>query len=495
MSLRALLFFGCLALPGLASAGALEVLSAEIAQEAARQISKARQEVSACVYVDDSLSPNSGSLSLAQAVAAALSSQYGVRDVFNVGVSSLSEAPNLARDAGCGVAVVIALEAPGKGSRSRIWVLRPSSRSFTFYPSHPHLSALGEPFLSSMLQLPVIAQTPVDLSKGWQMQQISIGSSPFIALVTGALRLQEGDISSLFALSKNAVVSYRFAPRAKSTSPFSPPKELYRAELSSLPKALRVSRDLTGVLTFDRTRCSGDCSKEVKSLLLRTSSLSSSYRISLDESFSTPQALSPDEELSKLWPLFVSDEQAILFGALEEGSNLFTKKVWWVEPSELNKKRANKTEIEIGARFFAASYAADKEQRAAFVQESEDLMLYQLTGLTPAGSLGKAGAQLLLVDLDGDGAVEVISTNSDAPGEGDTITISAIEDKIAGRPSQRKLWSSGTLYAPASTSTGKTRPLSWVTALAAGDLDGDGIIEVIAALYSPAGSSILVISR
>ena len=40
-----------------------------------------------------------------------------------------------------------------------------------------------------------------------------------------------------------------------------------------------------------------------------------------------------------------------------------------------------------------------------------------------------------------------------------------------------------------------SRPLSWVTALAAGDLDGDGKPEIVAALSSSAGTSILIIAR
>jgi hypothetical protein len=350
-----------------AFAGVVEVLGAEIARDAASQLAREKRAVDACVYVDDSLSPGLAASSLARAVASSLGAQFGVRDVLDVGLATLSEAPSLASSVGCDVAVVVAFDAPSKAARSRVWVLSlPSKTPSPIYSAR----ALGEPFSSSIVGLqPSEIKPPVDLSKGWRMQQITMGQEPILALLVDSMLSGDEPTTAMFALTRSSATAYRFDARAKSTSPFSPPKELYQADLSSLPKSTKASRDAVGVLLAERPGCSGDCLRQERHLFVRTSHLSSSYRLPLNEGFSAPQKLSQDEALNQLWPL-VTEEQKILFGALEEGTNLFSKKLWWVNTKELDKSSATRSEAPFDNRFYIASSAQDKERRVAFVHES-----------------------------------------------------------------------------------------------------------------------------
>jgi len=94
------------------------------------------------------------------------------------------------------------------------------------------------------------------------------------------------------------------------------------------------------------------------------------------------------------------------------------------------------------------------------------------------GKLRGVGAALHLVDLNDDGALELITSGGGGPGEDDLLRI----HKVAGGKLSGLLWSSAGLPGA-------------VTALAHGDLDGDGKLELVAALLNRAGAARLMVLR
>jgi hypothetical protein len=87
-----------------------------------------------------------------------------------------------------------------------------------------------------------------------------------------------------------------------------------------------------------------------------------------------------------------------------------------------------------------------------------------------ASAVADVGAAFAIADLDGDGTAELVASAYRPPGTGDLLGVRRLDD---GRP----------LRPPATVRGG-------VAAIAAGDLDGDGAIDAIAATRAPGASEV-----
>jgi hypothetical protein len=124
-----------------------------------------------------------------------------------------------------------------------------------------------------------------------------------------------------------------------------------------------------------------------------------------------------------------------------------------------------------------AKKGGERKEILGLVDDNGRLQLYADRGTTPVVQMQNVGAIFDMVDLDDDGALELVTTSAGGPGEKDQITVYRLEGG-AGVP--RQLWRSAALG-------------GIVTALAHGDLDGDGKLELLAALREPAGTTQLLL--
>lgn len=456
------------ATPGLAGP-ALHDLAGQLAQRTAHQIASLKEPQLVCIYADGSLLPSrEEALSLSQNLALALSSalggQVGIGSVLEARAATLSGAPERAARAGCDLSLTLILSSQNDRLTVRSLIEHTPKSGPGIIRMPPSSLVLGEPLVAEVALRP--DAPAVDLSSGWRMQQIPLFKEDILALTL--VDMDQDDVPELYVLSREALVVYRFSPRARPGSPLSPPREIARIPLTEEEQNPRRSRDAVGTLAFSIGK--------TRELVARTSDLLYSLVFQYQGGKLTKIAqMEP-------WPLG-SYQGEILWGELAAGRNFFTGS------------------IRMGSRTFssALSYfrleASPTPQGPLFAVVDKKGALRFALGEPPsstAASSAEVGAQLLLVDLDQDGRLEVISTSPAPPGAGDVVTFSTLDEKY----SLQKLWQSGTLFAPASVaSTTKERPRAAVTALAAGDIDADGRLEVITALVSSVGSSILVISR
>jgi hypothetical protein len=99
------------------------------------------------------------------------------------------------------------------------------------------------------------------------------------------------------------------------------------------------------------------------------------------------------------------------------------------------------------------------------VDEAGELRLHEAGAAAPWVTIADVGAAFELADLDGDGDVEVIASSAKPPGDGDSLTIHSIAPDASARIVHRG------------------SPLrGGVAAIASGDFDGDGWVDVIAAV-------------
>ena len=97
--------------------------------------------------------------------------------------------------------------------------------------------------------------------------------------------------------------------------------------------------------------------------------------------------------------------------------------------------------------------------------------------LTPSLVQPGAGVAFDLADLDDDGSLEVVTTGTDAPSAGgDRIVVR----RSLGKRLSGVLWRSRSLGGP-------------VTALTHGDLNGDGMLELVAAVHGKGGKISIVV--
>lgn len=118
-----------------------------------------------------------------------------------------------------------------------------------------------------------------------------------------------------------------------------------------------------------------------------------------------------------------------------------------------------------------------RKEILGLVDDNGRLQLYADRGATPVVQMQNVGAIFDMVDLDDDGALELVTTSAGGPGEKDQITVYRLE---GGGGVPRQLWRSAALAGT-------------VTALAHGDLDGDGKLELLAALREPGGTTQLLL--
>lgn len=114
----------------------------------------------------------------------------------------------------------------------------------------------------------------------------------------------------------------------------------------------------------------------------------------------------------------------------------------------------------------------------AVVDDRGKLQLYLEGKPDPVVVIDRVGVAFDLLDLDDDGAMDVVTTGGEDPGAGkDRIVIYRIDP---GTVVPRTLWRSASLE-------------GLVTALGHGDLDGDGRLDLVAALLQGDGRSQLVV--
>lgn len=445
------------------AAPAPEALGDTLAREAAPKLAALKRPLIVCAYVDAGALSGGAPAAVARALSSSLGGQLGVAEVREAGLSSAADAPARAAAAGCEVAVTVTLSKEGANLSARGVVFfarreaRPRAASLS-----PRLA--GKPFTASAPlpeERPPEVSPPAESPTTWRMQQITLDGASILALGVGDLDADGG--AELAVLEQRALAVYRFEPKARATTLLAAPKELARADLSKRDRAERVSRDPVGALAF--------AEGEPAAIAARTSELKRSAAFRL-----TSGGLVSVAEVEG-WPV-ASLKGEVLWGEASLGKNYFTG------PVKLGGR-----EIDLGVDYTALSaHPSPDGPTLAAVGLDRKLRLYTGLANPPLLHSAEVGDQILLADLDLDGVAELIATSPSAAGEGDELTIFVRDER-----GLKRLWRSGTLYAPAGPNG--ARPLAAVTALAAGDIDRDGRPEVIAALSATTGTTILVISR
>jgi hypothetical protein len=419
-----------------------EALAPALAETAAAALRAEPGGEVVCAFVEAA----PGAEALALALARELPLRPGVRLVQDAQAITKA-AISHAEDANCFVWLQVSLrDTPRKRTATAQWFSRAPGADPT----------RSEPF---SVELRRYTAGPVALDS-WRLQQLSLDGGPWLAL--SVLDLDGDGELDLAALSREELVVYHFAPRANTKAPLPSPQEVARFSLETKRDAPKKSRDPVGSLLVLPTG----------GLALRTSDMRRALRLLWRGNALVEEGESP------AFPLSANEGTDALWGSLSEGKNYFLPEV-----------RLGSRSLDLGASFYSASLASAPRGPWLALSTNEGASLYAGDPLVAVASpLANTGAQLLLSDLNRDKTPELLAASASASNEADEVSLYRLD----ASGTSARLWKSGPLYGPAPSGS-TARPAASITALAAGDLDGDGAAEMIAALLAGGRASLLVI--
>lgn len=352
----------------------------------------------------------------------------------------------------------------GTGHLHLVGVLRECDRHLWRDILTPRRGALNHLHASTRMDAEVRAYQGA-LSSG--SLRLSAETSP-VPMDGAILALSSGDLdgdgrAELLVLQPRALLVLKYkGPRRGFTL-------AYQVPLSGAPAPTRPRRAMGTLLALDRD---GDRKPEV---LLRSSEMAQGEELAL-----TDGALASRGHLEG-YPLAVTDG-ALLTCPARPGQDLLdgAVAVWRTRDKEPAPVTGLPTSFYTLKQARATSAQGPTPVFQAVVDGSGTLRLKDMAA-TPAAaelSLKGVGVALHLVDLTDDGSLEVITTGGGDPGVEDLLRIHRIKQgKLTG-----PLWSSAGLPGA-------------ITALSHGDLDGDGKLELVAALAIRAGVAQLMVLR
>jgi hypothetical protein len=218
-------------------------------------------------------------------------------------------------------------------------------------------------------------------------------------------------------------------------------------------------RDPVGSLVI--ADVSGDASPEV---LARSSELAEGAILTLRDG-----SLAREATLKNYPMCALRDETLAIHvcaAMLGEGVNYFPREGFFLQPDW--KSFVGPA---LPPKFLALEAVAlarpDATERALIgaVDDAGELSLYDVGTAAAWTTIDDVGAAWEIADLDGDGAPEVITSAARPPGDGDTITVHALADDGGSRVLHRGSALRG-----------------GIAAIASGDFDGDGHVDVAAAV-------------